>query len=578
MESKLKIAFVTSEVRPFAATGGLGDVAASLPRELHKMGHDVRVIMPGYAMVEEQGHTLEELPGLGGPIPLPNLGSIYVKSATLPKSDVPVYFIDAVDRDYFSRTHDRSQLYGWPDDARRFIVLCRGALELFNAIGWKPEVIHCNDWQAGLIPAYLDSVYKYDFLNTATLYTTHNLLFSGPAGLSTRTLREAGLGLELTPVLHPHEFYGHFNFAKGALILADVVNTVSPTYATELLQPESEPLPYEVRIVEGSSIISHRCRIPNGVGFYEVLRHRGKPFLGILNGIDVDYWDPGADARLALPALRALARSLRTSLPIEPLPLESLLYSAQDPLERIVQRKALHKRRLQQLCGLPEEDGVLLIGRVARIGDQKDYVLMAEGARALRAMLEMPCQLVVLGQASSQDVAGQWYRGEFARLDEEHPDKLCYVNSRWEKWLGRPLPADADFEFEHLLYAGSDAFLIPSLYEPCGLTQMVSFRYGTVPIVRRTGGLADTVRDYAEPSDPAKGGGFVFDAPSPDALVAAVRRAIEVYRRQRPLWQALIAEGMSRDFSWTASAQKYVEAYHLARQIKQGGFGNLGGR
>ena len=272
MNSECKIAFVSSEVRPFAATGGLGDVAAALPKELRRLGHDVRLIMPGYAMIEEQGYPLEELPGLGDSIQVPNIGRIYVKTLALPGSDAPVYFIQDLDSDYYTRSRDRSQLYGWPDDARRFILLCRGALELFNAIGWKPDVIHCNDWQAGLIPAYLDSVYKYDFLHTATLYTTHNLLYSGPEGLSTRTLREAGLGLELTPVLHPHEFYGHFNFAKGALVLADVVNTVSPTYAEEILQPESDPLPYAVRITEGSAELEQRCRIPNGVGFYQVLR------------------------------------------------------------------------------------------------------------------------------------------------------------------------------------------------------------------------------------------------------------------------------------------------------------------
>ena len=203
MATELKIAFVSAEVRPFAATGGLGDVAASLPKELRRLGHDVRLIMPNYAMVEGQGYGLEESPGLGRAIPVPNLGEIYVKIAKLPESDVPVYFLESVGQDLYSRTKARDQLYGWPDDARRFILLCRGTLELLNVIGWKPDVIHCNDWHAGLIPAYVDSVYKYDFLNTSTVYTTHNLLYSGPGGLSTRTLREAGLGLGVDPGLAP---------------------------------------------------------------------------------------------------------------------------------------------------------------------------------------------------------------------------------------------------------------------------------------------------------------------------------------------------------------------------------------
>ncbi len=573
MASELKIAFVSSEVRPFAATGGLGDVASSLPKELRKMGHDVRLIMPCYALVESQGYELEELPGLGQAISVPNIGEIYVKATRLPGSDVPVYFLEAIGRDYYSRTQRRDQLYGWPDDARRFILLCRGTLELLKVIGWKPDVIHCNDWHAGLIPAYLDSVYKYDFLNTATLYTTHNILYSGPGGLSTRTLREAGLGLELIPMLHPHEYYGYFNFAKGALTVADVVTTVSPTYAEEVLQPESEALPYEVRITEGSKVLSHRCRIPNGVGFYQVLRRRRqtKPFLGILNGIDVDYWNPRSDACLELPALRPWAKTLPQPAHIEALPLTALNYSAEDSDEQIAQRKAISKRRLQQLCDLEPDEKTLLIGRVARIGDQKDYLMIAEGAKALQALGSMGCQLVILGSASSQDIAGQWYRREYARFDREHPQRICFINSRWERWTGKPLPADADFEFEHLIYTGSDAFLIPSLYEPCGLTQMVSFRYGTVPIVRCTGGLADTVRDVAEPVHPVKGGGFVFSEPSPDALIEAVRRAIEAYQNQPIAWRQLIRDGMSKDFSWGPSTRKYADAYHQAIQVKRRG-------
>ncbi len=571
MGAELDIAFVTSEVRPFAATGGLGDVASALPKALRQQGHQVRLIMPAYAMVADQGYALEEVPGLGLPISVPHLGEIDVKMATLPDSGVQVYLLDVLTHDYYRRTKDRSGLYGWPDDARRFMLLCRGTLELLNALGWKPDVIHCNDWQAGLIPAYLDSVYKYDFLNTATLYTTHNILFSGPDGLSTRTLRESGLGLELVPVIHPHEYYGHFNFAKGALSLADVVNTVSPTYAQEILQPESEPLPYIVRIAEGSQIVEHSCRIPNGVGFCSVLRHRQnyRPFLGILNGIDVDYWNPQTDGCLEMRTLAAQARGMSKPIEVEPLPLEQLAFGPDLPDETLWQRKALNKQRLQQMCGLDVDASALLIGRVARIGDQKDYLLMAEGAKALHGILDMGCQVVVLGRASAQDVAGQWYRAEYERLDRAYPGQLAFINSRWQRWLGKPLPADADFEFEHLLYASTDAFLMPSVYEPCGLSQMVSMRYGSLPIVRRTGGLADTVRDADAPPDARKGGGFVFDEPSPESLVEAVRRAREVLVGQPARWLALVREGMGRDFSWGPSAREYADAYRLAMEVKR---------
>ncbi len=573
MDSALKIAFVTAEVRPFAATGGLADVAAALPKELRRLGHDVRLIMPHYAMIEAQRPTLQEIPALREPILVPNEGRMCVKATHLPNTDVPVYLLQALDRDYYSRTHNRDQIYGWPDDGSRFIFLCRGTLELLNALDWTPDVIHCNDWHAGLIPTYLQSVYRYDFPCTASVYTSHNLLYSGPDNLSAAASREAGLGRELLPLVHPHEYYGHFNFAKGALLTADVVNTVSPTYAEEVLLPESEPLPYEVRIPDGSQVLRHRPRIPNGVGFCDILRYRrqSRPFVGILNGIDADYWNPRTDALLEIPTLSGLAQQLSPAIHIDPLPLSVLCYGADDAPEQIMARKVLHKRRLQRLCGLALDDGALLIGRVARIGDQKDYVLMAEDARALSAMMGMPCQFVVLGRASGGDTVGQWYRREYTRFDQTYPDRLCYLNSRCEQWLGQPLPPNADFELEHLIYAGCDAFLIPSLYEPCGLTQMVSLRYGTVPIVRRTGGLADTVRDASEPPHPVKGGGFVFVEPSPAALTDAVWRAVNLYRAEPDAWRALVLDGMQKDFSWTPSAHQYLEAYRLSQHIRRGG-------
>jgi len=215
------------------------------------------------------------------------------------------------------------------------------------------------------------------------------------------------------------------------------------------------------------------------------------------------------------------------------------------------------------------DERALLIGRVARVGDQKDFLLMAEEERALKAILEMGCQMVILGRASAQDVAGQWYRRAYKRMDREHPRQLCYINSRWAKWLGRSLPAEADFEFEHLVYAGSDAFLLPSLYEPCGLSQMISFRYGTVPIVRRTGGLADTVRDYGEAPDDVKGVGFVFDQATPDGLADAVRRARDVFVNGGAAWADLAREGMARDFSWKRSAREYGRAYRLALETRR---------
>jgi starch synthase len=575
----LKIAFVSAEVRPFAATGGLGDVASALPKELRKLGHDVRVIMPNYAMIEEQGYKLEEVPGLGAALEVPHVGSIYVKMTNLPDSEVPVYFIDPVDKDYYSRTRDKGTIYGWPDDARRFILLCRGTLEFLNAITWKPDVIHCNDWHAGLIPAYLDSVYKYDFLSTATLYTTHNIVYSGPDGLRTRTLRETGLGLELIPAVHPHEFFGKFNFGKGALALADVANTVSPAYARELELPaQTFDLP-PMEILDGSRVIQHRLMIPNGLVFDGVIRHRKeeKPFIGILNGIDYDYWNPATDPRLSLRALLSFIRANEGHLPprlseVKPLLLDSLRYAIEDDADTIIERKALNKRRLQQLCGLEENEKALLIGRIGRISDQKDGLLMVEGARALREMLELDVQLAVLGRAAEGDPVGQYYRRQFTILAKEKPSQFCFLNARYRRWLDQDkswnLPAEVDYDLEHLIYAASDVFLLPSLYEPCGLTQMVSFRYGTAPIVHHVGGLADTVSDYDEPPMQGKGRGFVFTEPTSEALVKAVERAWRAYQSKTD-WPELIREGMQQDFSWRTSAQKYVTAYWQAVNIRR---------
>jgi starch synthase len=575
----LQIAFVSAEVRPLAATGGLGDVASALPKELKKLGHDVRVIMPNYAMIEAQGYKLEEVPGLGDALEVPHVGSIYVKTTNLPDSEVPVYFIEPVDKDYYSRTRDKGTIYGWPDDARRFILLCRGTLEFLNAIAWRPDVIHCNDWHAGLIPAYLDSIYKYDFLSTASLYTTHNIVYSGPGGLRTRTLRQTGLGRELIPTIHPHEFFGKFNFGKGALVLADVANTVSPTYARELELPaQTLDLP-PLEILDGSGVMQHRLLIPNGLGFDGVIRHRKeeKPFIGILNGIDYDYWNPETDSRLSLRALLSFIKADAEHLPprlaeVKPLPFDSLRYAVEDEVATIIERKALHKRRLQQLCGLEENEKALLIGRIGRVSDQKDGLLMVGNAQALREMLALDVQVVVLGRATEGDPVGQYYRRQFTILDEGKPSQFCFLNARYRRWLDRDeswnLPAEVDYDLEHLIYAASDVFLLPSLYEPCGLTQMISFRYGTVPIVHHVGGLADSVIDYDEPPTQGKGRGFVFTEPTPEALVAAVERALGAYQSKTD-WSTLIREGMQQDFSWKASAQRYVTAYWQAVNIRR---------
>lgn len=616
---RLRVALVSPEVRPFATTGGLGDVAAFLALELKKLGHDIRLVMPDYAMIEEQGYTLEKLPSQSGPPEVPPFGPLSFKTTHLAEFGsnsgvrVPVYFVAADGLDYYSRVHRRDQLYGWPDDAGRFVLFCRGALELFKAIGWRPDVIHCNDWQTGLIPAYLDTLYKQDFPETATMYTIHNVVFSGPAEAFAATLSQAGLAGEL-PHPHTYRFWGNFNFAKGAMLLANVVNTVSPTYSREILCTEEElrdrdGQPYQVQVSmetpEGAMSFAHRLKIYNGVGFEDILRQRDREcsweqlpsYLGILNGIDYDFWNPKTDGRLeARNLLQAIAsadwsgadedrlagrgllpmsRSLKEQAGAEKAQLDDLAFSAEEGIEAFLQRKRRSKRRLQWLCGLEQRDDLLLVGHIGRIGDQKDGLLMVQEQEALRRILGLDLQMVALGRASQKDPAGVRYRQEFVRLDHEarrsKAGRFCFVNERYRDLLGRDLGEEEDYDVEHLIYAGSDAFLLPSLYEPCGLSQMIGFRYGTLPIVSKTGGLADTVRHWNEETSDNKGPGFVFCELSPQRLAQAVEEATALYRNDQALWGRLILEGLSKDFSWGRPAREYVQVYRRAIARRRAG-------
>jgi starch synthase len=473
----LRILVCASEVVPFAKTGGLADVAGALPQALAALGHDARICLPYYREVRESGAKVRLLVK---DLPVP-LGGKTVLVDLLHSDDiagVPTYFIrsDA----YF----DRNSLYGQPDDPQRFTLFCRAVLEFLRQDAWSPEVIHCNDWQTGLIPTYLKTIYADDpkLGKIGTLFTIHNLAYQGLCDVS--ALDDAGLGRDLF-AMEKLEFYGQVNLLKAGLVFADTVSTVSETYSREILTPE-----YGERL-EG------------------VLKCRADRLFGIINGLDYQVWDPEHDTHLDLPF------SLDSS-----------------------QNKAACVTALRRRVGLPDSDAPL-VGLVSRLSAQKGWDLLEE---ALPALVERGLQFVILGTGE------QRYHDLLQRLAECHPENVAIALA-------------FDNTLAHRIYGGSDIFLMPSYYEPCGLGQMIALRYGSVPVVRATGGLADTIQEF----DPAtgKGNGFVFSEYSGAALVAAMDRAAAVHADAKK-WTRLMKNGMRAEFSWEKSARKYATAYRKA--------------
>lgn len=494
---KLRVLFVVSEMFPLAKTGGLADVAGSLPKALAKRGHDVRVLMPKYRATYSVDHRTERIVNLPK-IPFGGfeLGCGIDESDVLKDDKVTVYLIE-----HFG-LYDRDRLYGYDDDWVRFGLLCKVALELPKAVNWKPDIIHCHDWQSGLVAAYLRTVYESDpfFSKTATVFTIHNLAYQGNFDPS---VREAlGLPSE-TFQMHGLEFHGRLSFIKGGLYYADMLTTVSPRYAQEIQTEEF------------------------GEGMQGLLRDRANQgrLVGILNGIDYEVWNPATDEYLPVRYdIRTLAKGKAENK------------------KALLERVGLTKGR-DWGSGTGDWVDEMVIGVVSRLAHQKGFDVVAQAADAL---MKLPVKLVVLG-AGEQEVV-------FAELQRRYPEKVATR-------LGV-----VDEELAHLIYAGSDAFLMPSRFEPCGLGQMIAMKYGTAPIVHAVGGLADTVQDF----DPQtkKGNGFSFTGLTVENLVATVERALTVYNDPK-LWRALQRNAMKADFSWDKSAQEYeAKAYAPALKSK----------
>ena len=473
----MKILFATSEIAPWVKTGGLGDVAGALPAALRALGHDVRVLVPAYPALLQAFPGAEEIARphwLGGLLPTPGL-----RQATAPDG-TPLLLLDY--RPYYERPGNPylgPEGRDWLDNHLRFGLLSRVAAWLgseASSLDWVPEVIHCNDWQTALAPAYL----AYGAERPArSLVTVHNLAFQGL--FDHAALFELGLP-DAAWSMHGVEFYGHLSFLKAGLQHADAINTVSPTYAREI-QTDAE-----------------------GMGMAGLLRHRAANLSGILNGIDTRDWDPAHDRHLV---------------------------KHYGP--RRLEDKAANKAALQADMGLEVHADRPLLAVVSRLTEQKGLDLLLDvAARAL----DLPAQIAVLGSGSHALEHG-W--SDFAR---RHPGR-CAVRIGFDEG------------FAHRIEAGADIFVMPSRFEPCGLNQMYSLRYGTPPVVRATGGLADTVIDAA---DERHGNGFVFGPATGEALFTALQRAASAFH-EPILWRRLQKHGMARDSSWREAAAHYVQLY-----------------
>lgn len=473
----MKVLFAASECVPFIKTGGLADVVGALPPTLKARGVDVRVILPLYGEIpwayrEQMRHVVDFEVELGW-------RKQYCGIETLDHAGVTYYFVD--NRYYF----DRPYVYGMGgDEYERYAFFCRSVLNALPLIDFRPEILHCHDWQAGMIPPLHKIQYAHlpFFADMRSIMTIHNLQYQGIFGI--RDVQDAlGLGDSLM-TSDKLEAYGAANYLKGGLVYADEITTVSPTYAEEITTP------YYGERLDG------------------LLRARHAQLSGILNGIDVGEYNPETD------------------------PLIAQTFTA-DTLAG----KAACKAALQRELGLAEDPDAPLVGMVTRLSDQKGLDLVDN---VITQIMDTGIQLVVLGKGEGR------YVDLFSWASGAYPDRMA---ARFEM----------NGALAHRIYAGADMFLMPSLFEPCGLSQMISMRYGTIPVVRETGGLRDTVLAYNEFT--GEGNGFSFFHYNAHDMLFTLRHAVDTYHNQRDVWQTLMRRGMTTDFSWDHSAGEYQALY-----------------
>jgi len=483
MAKSLSILFVTSEVLPFAKTGGLADVSSALPLALTELGHDVRIVVPKYGTVSERRNRIHEIKRLKD-IPIEVAGEetmATVKSSQVVNSraKVQVYLVtnDKYLEAYKGIYQDPSGR-DYPQNDERFIFFQKAVLETCIRLGWRPDVIHCNDWQTALIPAFMKGLYAGDtfFAHTRTVLTLHNLSYQGifPKG----SIEKTGLPKSSWGNL---EHGGGMNFLKGGIAYADALATVSPTYAKEILTA------------------------PHGCGLEAPLKKGRDRLVGILNGVDTEVWNPATDKRIETK------------------------YTGES-----LEGKFENKTELARTFGLEAELDIPLAVMIARLVEQKGYDILIE---AIDDLMKTGLQLVIMGEGDKK------YATALEKAARKHKNVSVKIGY--------------DEDTAHLMQAGGDMLLMPSRFEPCGLNQLYALAYGTVPIVHKTGGLADSIVEYNPKR--GSGNGFVFLQPTATALVEAVRRAVALYGDEEK-WEALQQSIMEEDHSWRVSAADYVES------------------
>ena len=472
----MKILYAASEAVPFCKTGGLADVAGSLPAALRAEGAEIAVILPLYQKVKEQFG--DRLTFLGYDYVDLAWRHAYCGLFSLEEDGVTWYFLD--NEQYFLRP----ELYGYLDDGERFGFFSRAVVRMLDKLKFWPDVIHCNDWQTALIPVYLkdDGVREERYRSIRTVVTVHNIEYQGRYGLETMGDLfglDHGWADDGTILLN-----GDVNLLKGALLCCDAINAVSPTYAEELKY----------------AYFAHRME--------NIMRSCSHKLTGVLNGIDVKKYDPAAD------------------------PLLSARFSAAD-----LSGKSEDKRALQRLLGLQEEESAPIIGIVSRLVSHKGLDLICE---VFHDIMELPVQVAVLGKGDIK------YEEFFRWAQDQYPGRIG-VRLDYNEGLAMAI------------YGGADLFLMPSKSEPCGLSQMIAMRYGTVPIVRETGGLKDTVRPYEAWRD--SGTGFTFASYNSGDMLYVIQQAVELYRSHPDAFRRLRLRAMAEDFSWNRSARQYLNIY-----------------
>ena len=488
----MNILIVASEAIPFAKTGGLADVVGALPIELSRLGHRVTVMMPAYRHAKESGQHLEST-NIPLDIPIGNkIVSGSLLRSQLPGSNVPVYLVEQ--DDYFNRPElYRQDGSDYRDNCERFVFFNRAVMESIRLLDLSPNIIHANDWQTGLLPAYLEIEYANapGYSDIASIFTIHNMAYQGNFWHWDMLL--TGLDWKYFN-FHQMEFYGNLNLLKTGIVFADSVTTVSPTYSGE---------------IQSSDL---------GCGLQETLQQRSATVSGIINGVDYSIWNPQSDKKIA----------------------------ANYSVENWRDGKSACKRDLQEILGLPVREDVPVVGIVGRLVDQKGFDLIA---RVMQQWVNhTDVQWAILGTGEPR------YHDLLQKLQQEHPDKVG-------------LKLTFSDELAHKIEAGSDMFLMPSLYEPCGLNQLYSLKYGTVPVVHRTGGLADTI---AHPTGDNlanhSANGFVFNDYEAGALESVLGAACEMYRNDQGAWEQLVRTGMGQDWSWKTSAKAYERLYEETLQ------------